>query len=106
MDLKDLGSAGGAEESTFDDSPAEEVDVEGEEAARMLLDKLLEAEKIELVKGASLDDLPPGLGAILTARGSPYKKAEAVTDWLLEQEDVVDDVYYADEELAKVLEVW
>ncbi len=95
----DEGPAGGL---GLGGAPEPEADTGG----RMLLDKLLEAEKIELVPGASLDDLPPGVDAILNGRGSAFKKAEALTDWLLEQEDVVDDVYYTDEELAKVLEVW
>ena len=84
----------------------EEDEVAAEKSARLLLARLVEAGKVDLVKGVRLEDFPDGLGVILSAGGRGDLKAARVTEWLLEQEDLVEEVYYSDDELGPVLDVW
>jgi hypothetical protein len=72
---------------------------------RRFLDSLITEEAIELAEGADLDALAMGMGQFLEGEDGAYRRARALSEWLLDH-DSVEDLFIGDEALAKVLRIW
>ena len=81
--------------------PADPVDP----SHRRFLDGLIKEEAIEVSEGADLDALAIGMGQFLDGEDGSYRRAQALSEWLLDH-DSVEDLFIDDAALAKVLKVW
>jgi hypothetical protein len=105
------GGGGGGGEAEADDEDAAELDddVDAQPAidpsALAFLNLLLEHELIELTETGDKGRVANGMAIFLEPGDSARRRAEALTDWLLEQDDV-EDVFADDETLIKLLKRW
>ncbi len=72
---------------------------------RRFLEGLIKEDAIELTKDADLDVLAMGMAQFLDAEESPYRRARELSGWLLDQ-DIVEDLFIDDDDLARILKVW
>ena len=88
-------------------APAEPEDqqVSDRDAARGLLNLLIEREGLEIEEGHELEELVPGTVSVLAMPARPEAQASALASWLLDQPAVA-DLYVDDEDLAGILEQW
>ncbi|MEE2787714.1 MAG: hypothetical protein VX589_10275 [Myxococcota bacterium] len=100
----DLGNLAGTENS-IDDSVEPGTSAEDVASARGFLDLLVNSDKMEVLPDANMDVLAEGLSPILAMEERHRVKAEAVLDWLLDQDDV-EDVYASDDELVALVRAW
>lgn len=73
-----------------------------EREIRAVLQQLLREEQLELEDGADLDQLVIRLAEAMGDIRGVDRKAAFISDWLLQQDDVV-DLYVDDEGLARVI---
>lgn len=84
-----------------DDLPPMQVDPTLIRAARELLAGLIKMEGLAVEDGSLEGMLEPAVH-ILEIPGSPYKRAERFSEWLMDQPGV-EEVYISDEDLGKLL---
>ena len=89
------------QESIETEPPSERVDP----SHRRFLEGLIKEDAIELTKDADLDVLAMGMAQFLDAEESPYRRARELSGWLLDQ-DIVEDLFIDDDDLARILKVW
>lgn len=87
-----------------DEPPLRAVSGPDQDAAD-LLRMLVEREAIVVRESAAIGRLATAVARILAGRGSAERKAEQLSAFLLEQDDV-EDVFLSDDDLAGVLERW
>jgi hypothetical protein len=73
------------------------------QSARELLDAMVRQGWVELEDDAKLDTMVPDFVDVLEERGRGPKRAERVSEWLMERDEVA-DLHVLDEELAPVLD--
>lgn len=88
-----------------DEEEEEEASEEQLAGARQFLKLLLDAGALELEKGAVVDQIAAAIAPLLDSPMRPFPKAEALTSMLFDRDDV-EEVYVADDDLAKLLEKW
>ncbi len=74
-----------------------------EEELHRLLKRLVKTESLELEEGVSLERLAIRLTEALEGVRSYSARAKLVSDWLLEQEEVV-DLYVDDDEMLRLMQ--
>lgn len=75
------------------------------EEAVGLVQLLVDREELEIEDDHDVDELGPGVAAILRGRGSDEGKAAKLSAWLLEQPAVA-DLFVDDETLAQLISEW
>ena len=102
-----FGDLGNLDDPETEDTETGEPGASAEDvsSARGFLELLVNNEKMEVLPGADMDALAAGLSPILAMEERHRVKAEAVLDWLLDQEDV-EDVYASDDELVALVRAW
>lgn len=105
------GGGGGGGEAEVDDEDAADLDDDVDAppaidpSALAFLNLLLEHDLIELTETGDKGRVANGMAIFLEPGDSARRRAEALTDWLLEQEDI-EDVFADDETLIKLLKRW
>lgn len=72
-------------------------------SAKELLEGMLRQEWLELEDNVSVDSLVPGLVEILELGGRGSSRAERVSEWLIERDEVA-DLHVSDDDLGSVLD--